>query len=187
MPAARRGTARSPNRVWHIDLTTVATAAGAWTSWWPFTLPMCWPCWWLAVVLDHYSRRVVGIAVFKTKSSAQQVTAFLTRIVAHCGQTPRHLISDQGRQFGNRHMRRWCKRRGIRQRFGAVGKPGSISVIERFIRTMRHECLCKLPVIPLQRDALLRELRCFQAAVARVADATKTVKEKLVGGNELSD
>jgi len=163
MPAARRVTARSPNHVWHIDLTTVPTAAGAWTSWLPFALPMCWPfCWWLAVVVDHYSRRVMGIAVFKTQPSAEQVTAFLRRVVAHCGQTPKHLISDQGTQFVSRRMRRWCKRRGIRQRFGAVGKPGSIAVIERFIRTLKDECLRRLPMIPLQRNSLLRELRCFQ-------------------------
>ena len=30
----------------------------------PFALPQCWPfSWWLAVVMDHYSRRVMGFAV----------------------------------------------------------------------------------------------------------------------------
>src|SRR2546426_1764035 len=31
-------TARHPNHLWHVDLTTVPTALGFWTSWLPFTL-----------------------------------------------------------------------------------------------------------------------------------------------------
>src|SRR5438105_13138749 len=50
VPAARRVTAKYANHVWHVDLTVVPTAAGLWSSWWPFALPQCWPfCWWLAV------------------------------------------------------------------------------------------------------------------------------------------
>jgi hypothetical protein len=51
-------TARYPNHLWHIDLTTVPTTAGFWTSWLPWALPPRWPfCWWLAVVLDHAAKR----------------------------------------------------------------------------------------------------------------------------------
>ena len=65
MACARRVTAKYPNHLWHADLTTVPTSGGFWTSWLPFALPPCWPfCWWLAVVLDHYSRRVLGFAFF---------------------------------------------------------------------------------------------------------------------------
>jgi hypothetical protein len=30
----------------------------------------------------------------------------------------------------------WCRERGIRPRFGAVGRQGSIAVVERMIRTV---------------------------------------------------
>jgi len=51
--------AKSPNEVWHADLTTVPTLLGMWCTWLPFALPQCWPfCYWIAVVMDHYSRRV---------------------------------------------------------------------------------------------------------------------------------
>src|SRR6185295_12254780 len=43
MPAARRLTAKHPNHVWHVDLTTVPIAAGFWASWLPLALPQCWP------------------------------------------------------------------------------------------------------------------------------------------------
>lgn len=164
MPEVRRVTARAPNHVWHIDLTTVQTSAGHWASWLPFALPMSWPfCWWLALIVDHYSRRVMGIAVFNSQPSAKQITSFLRNAINRCGQAPRHLISDQGSQFVSSHTRRWCKRRGIRQRFGAVGKQGSIAAVERFIRTLKDGCIRLLPVVPLWRRVLLQELHSFQS------------------------
>ncbi len=58
-------TAKRPNHVWHLDLTTVATSSCLWTAWAPFAFPQCWPfCWWVVVVVDRYSRRVMGAAVF---------------------------------------------------------------------------------------------------------------------------
>jgi transposase InsO family protein len=51
-------TSKHPNHLWQIDLTVVPILGGLWTSWLPFSLPQCWPfCWWVAVVLDHFSRR----------------------------------------------------------------------------------------------------------------------------------
>src|SRR5437867_4727008 len=87
---ARRVTAKYPNHVWHVDLTTVPTSAGFWTSWLPFALPQCWPfCWWLAIVLDHYSRRVLGFAVFKRQPTSEQVRHFLGQVIARVGAAPK--------------------------------------------------------------------------------------------------
>ena len=150
--AGGRGvSAKYPNHLWHIDLTTVPTAAGFWTSWLPWALPPCWPfCWWLAVVLDHYSRRALGYAVFMHQPSAKQVCRFLGQIRARVGRTPRHLVSDQGKQFRSRSLKHWCRRHAVRQRFGAIGKRGSIAVVERFIRTLK-ESVRSLTAIPLRR------------------------------------
>ncbi len=64
--AERIVTARYANHVWHVDLTTVPTG-GFWTSWLPFALPQCWPfCYWIAVVIDHFSRRVLGVTAFES-------------------------------------------------------------------------------------------------------------------------
>ena len=60
----RHVTAERPNHVWNVDLTTVPISGGFWVPWSPLTLPQYWPfCWWMAIVLDHYSRRVMGFAV----------------------------------------------------------------------------------------------------------------------------
>ena len=46
------------------------------------------------------------------------------------------------------------------QRFGAVGKYGSIAVIERLMRTIKTECTRQL-MVPYQRPQLRRELSLF--------------------------
>ena len=131
-------TAKYANHVWHVDLTTVPTGAGYWCSWLPFALPQCWPfCYWVAIVIDHFSRRAMGVASFKSQPSSEAVRAFLGRAMHSANAKPRHLISDKGGQFWNDGFKRWCKRKGVKPRFGAVGKHGSICVVERFILTMK--------------------------------------------------
>ena len=160
-PFSRIVTAKGPNHVWHCDLTAVPTSFGFWTSWFPFASPQRWPfCWWVAVAVDHYSRRLMGFAVFESVPSSRDVRSFLGRAARAAGTAPKHLISDHGRQFTDEGFGRWCTRRGIRQRFGAVGKYGSIAVVERFIRTLKSECTRRL-LIPYQRDAFRRELVLF--------------------------
>jgi putative transposase len=153
-------TANRPNHVWHVDLTIIPTQAGFWCSWLPCALPQCWPfCWWIVALLDHYSRRVMGCAVFRQAPTAMALRRFLGRALRAAETTPRYLISDKGCQFWpTAGYQRWCRRQGIRPRFGAVGQRGSIAVIERLIRTMKHELLRGMP-IPLRHVTLDQELR----------------------------
>ena len=124
-------TSKYPNHVWNVDLTTVPVGAGFWCSWIPLALPRRWPfCGWVAVAIDHYSRRAMGTALFKKEPSSIQVRAFLGRTIADGGAKPKHLISDKGPQFWPCHgFKDWCDRRGIKPRFGAVGKHGSIALV----------------------------------------------------------
>ena len=41
--AGRVVTAKRPDHVWHVDLTTVPIGRGFWATWVPFALPQCWP------------------------------------------------------------------------------------------------------------------------------------------------
>jgi transposase InsO family protein len=59
---------------------------------------------------------------------------------ARDGGPPKYTVSDQGSQFQSEY-RRWCARHGVKPRFGAVGRYGSIAVIERFVRTLKSEGL----------------------------------------------
>jgi putative transposase len=154
-------TAKCPGDVWHVDLTTVPTGTGFWVPWVPFALPQSWPfCWWVAVVIDHFSRAVVGFAVFRDRPTSGDIQRFLDRAIRNAGCAPRYIISDKGRQFWCDSFERWCRRKAIGPRFGAVGKQGSIAVVERFIRSMKTECTRHV-LIPLQRSAMRCEIGAY--------------------------
>jgi putative transposase len=160
----RAVTAKSPNHVWHLDLTMVPTIGGFWIPWLPFALPQRWPfCWWVAVVVDHFSRRAIGSAYFKKEPTARDMTTFLGGVRRRIKRWPAHLITDHGVQFTAGAFGVWCRRRGIQQRFGAIGKYGSLAVIERFIKSMKNECTRLLPVVPLAGAAFGRELDRYVA------------------------
>ena len=120
-------------------------------------------CWWAAVVIDHFSRRVYGFALFTKMPTSADVCAFLDRVTKRTGKKPKHIITDKGRQFFCETFKAWCRTCGIRPRFGAVGKHGSIAVLERFFRSMKTECTRRI-LVPFgtRRDAirtgLLRDL-----------------------------
>ena len=160
----RAVTAKRPNHVWHLDLTTVPTIGGFWISWWPFALPQRWPfCWWVAVVVDHLSRRAMGVAYFKQEPTARDMTRWLRQVCRAVGSWPGHIITDHGPQFTTGAFDAWCRRHGIQQRFGAIGKYGSLAVIERYIRSLKNECTRLLPIVPLARAAFGRELDAYVA------------------------
>ena len=59
----------------------------------------------------------------------------------------KYLIVDKGGEFHCDHFKKtWCKKLEIKPRFGAVGKHGSIAVVERFHRTFKE--LVGLTTIP---------------------------------------
>jgi len=153
--------AKYPGHTWHVDLTTVPTRAGFWAPWFPHSLPQRWPfCWWVAVAVDQVSRVLVGFAVFSKPPSSDQVRRFLGRAIRSNRCTPRYIVCDKGRQFWCRGFKRWCKRRGIRPRYGRIGEPASIALVERFIRSMKQECT-RWILVPLSLEAMRRELRLY--------------------------
>ncbi len=157
----RRVVARYPGHTWHLDLTAVPIRSGLWVPWLPLSLPQRWPfCWWVAVLIDHFSRRVMGVRAFPQQPSSAAIRAFLDRVVPKAGTAPKCIITDQGRQFIAVGFRRWCRRHGIGQRFGAVGRYGSIAVIERFIRTMKVEGTRRI-LVSLRLAAFQGEITIF--------------------------
>jgi len=96
------------------------------------------------------------IAERRSEPSAKDIRCLIGTAIRRHG-TPRYLVSDRGRQFTARLLGRWLRSRGIRQRFGAIGKTGSIAIIERFWRTIKD--LLGLPFAPpFLRSELERRL-----------------------------
>jgi transposase InsO family protein len=109
-------------------------------------------------VVDHYSRRCMGFAVFKYRPSSEEVTTAMTRTMFAERIRPKHLIVDQGPEFDCHHFKNiWCKVLNILPRFGAVGKHGSIAVVERFHRTIKE--ILRQITIPEDQPQFERELR----------------------------
>ena len=139
---------------------------GFWVPWSPRALPPIWPfCWWVAAVVDHYSRRVLAWRVFWRQPTAEQVVGMLDWARVVSGGAPRYMVTDQGSQFRDEY-RGWCDAHGVTPRYGAVGRYGSIAVIERFWGTMKREGLRRI-VLPLRYEAMCREVQLFVGVVQR--------------------
>ncbi len=139
-------------------------AAGFWVSWWPFAIPQMWPfAYWVVVVVDHFSRKSVGHGVFRKQPTSEEVCGVLDNAIAQSGK-PKYIISDKGGQFwarlGKTFYETWCEERGIKPRFGAIGKHGSIAVVERFIRSLKHEFLLRR-TMPLALDDIARDVGAY--------------------------
>ena len=150
-----------PGHTFHADLTAVPISGGFWTNWIPNAIWQRWPvCWWVLNVIDHFSRRSMGFAVFKCRPTSEEVTAALDRIMAAEKVSPKHLIVDQGPEFKCEHFEDvWCKAKNILPRFGAVNRHGSIAVVERFHRTMKE--ILRLIVVPEDQSQFEREMQCI--------------------------
>lgn len=157
----RRVTARYPHHVWNVDITLLPRT-GWWVPWAPHALAQRAPfCAWLVVVLDHFSRSVVGYELFEKEPTANQVCDVLDRTGHAAKATPKYIISDLGPQFGEDY-RAWCDQHGVRPRFGAVGEHGSIAVIERFFRSLKTEMVQKLPWVPMSNKKLADEVAAYR-------------------------
>jgi transposase InsO family protein len=142
-PQERSLRARSENHLWMVDVTEIPS----WFRIFSFKL---------ALVLDVFSRFPLSWKIFWFEPSTGDIRALLGRAIRRYGK-PRYLVSDKGPQFTALHLRSWLQAQGIHQRFGAIGKTGSIAVIERFWRTIKN--LLGLPFAPpLLRSELQRRL-----------------------------
>jgi transposase InsO family protein len=154
--------AKESNHVWQIDLTVVPTAAGLWTPWFPFALQKTWPfCWWVGCVVDHYSRTVVGFAVFSKQPTSIDIRRLLGRLKGTIGTLPKYIVSDKGRQFDCDDFRAWSRRRKVSPRYASTDSLRATAVIERFIRSLKDEWLrcIRVPYLP---DAMQRELSLYK-------------------------
>jgi transposase InsO family protein len=102
----------------------------------------------------------MGITAFKAPPTPEAVQSFLDQSIEKAGTPPKYLIRDKAKQFWCPEFMGWCDCKGITPRFGAVGEKGSIAVIERFIRSLKSECL-RVILVPLCEEAILCELSLF--------------------------
>ena len=120
----RRTRATAPNQIWVGDLTYLAVA-GRW--------------WYLATVLDQYSRRVLAWRLGAIRDSR------LTRAVVDAALRRRRLAaglifhSDRGSEYLGTTFRQRLVARGVRQSMTRGGAPGENAHIESFFHSFKAD------------------------------------------------
>jgi putative transposase len=121
----RQFRATGPNHLWVADMTYIPTAG---------------PPLYLAVVLDVWSRRVVGWAM-ATSLHTELVLAALNMAIAQ--RRPHQVIhhSDQGCQYTAVGFGLRCREAGVRPSMGSVGDCYDNALCESFFATLECELL----------------------------------------------
>lgn len=116
----------APNQIWVADLTYVPTAAG-----WLYA----------AVIMDLYSRRIVGWATATSLATAT-VLAALSMALRH-RQPPRGLLyhSDRGTQYASAEHRQVLAAAGLEASMSRSGNPYDNAAMESFMATYKRECV----------------------------------------------
>jgi len=120
-----------PNHVWSLDRTTVLR----WGLW-PIHI---------LVAIDHFSRKVVAAIPLEGPNAGWVCDA-----IEHAFRTfgpPKYMISDHEGVFIGAAFKELLNKWHVKQRLGAVGKHGSISVTERVIKSLKYEWLFRVPLI----------------------------------------
>ncbi|HVT43622.1 MAG TPA: DDE-type integrase/transposase/recombinase [Thermoanaerobaculia bacterium] len=124
LPAKRAVRAREPNHVWMTDITSIPSL---------FRLRIFK----LVVVLDVHSRFPLAFRVFSKEPASEEIAALVGTAARRFGK-PQHFITDRGPQFTGQPFVDNLHDLGITHRFGAIGRSGSIAIIERLWRTLKE-------------------------------------------------
>ena len=121
----RQFVAAAPNRLWVADMTYVPTWAG-------FIF--------LAIVLDVWSRRIVGWAIGETMT-ADLVLAALNMAITQ--RRPASVVhhSDQGSQYTSVAFGQRCAKMGVRPSMGSVGDAYDNAMAESFFASLECELI----------------------------------------------
>jgi putative transposase len=117
------------NEVWAGDITYLKTAEG-----WMY----------LAIVMDLYSRRIVGWHIDKRMTTDLICKAMIKAV--NLRQPPKGVVfhSDRGSQYTSKRFRRLLEVYGARSSMGDVGACWDNAVVERFFGSLKHDWIFKV-------------------------------------------
>ena len=118
-----------PDQLWVSDITFVAIAAG-------FV--------YLAVILDAWSRRVVGYALGRTMEARLTVAALEAAVAARHPPAGCVHHSDRGVQYASEMYRRRLAEHGFRGSMGRRGNPYDNAKAESFMKTLKVEAVYRM-------------------------------------------
>ena len=118
-----------PNQVWAGDVTYLKTGEG-----WMY----------LAIVMDLFSRRIVGWHISKRMTTDLVCKAMI--MAYNLRQPPKGLVfhSDRGSQYTSKRYRKLLDKYGMRASMGDVGACWDNAVVERFFGSLKHDWIFKI-------------------------------------------
>lgn len=132
-----------PNKVWVTDITYVRT----WEGWL-----------YLAVVMDLFSRKIIGWAVASTLHRELVLDSVIKAVRARrTKQTVIH--SDQGSQYGSDDWRRFCLRNRLEPSMSRRGNCWDNAVAESFFASLKKERIKKR--IYVNRASAIEDVRDY--------------------------
>lgn len=117
-----------PNEAWVTDITYIRTYEG-----WLY----------LAVVLDLFSRKIIGWAMSHRMTSSLALDALHMAIRRQCPKESVVLHSDQGSQYSSYAWQSMIKRFNIIPSMSRRGNCYDNAVVESFFKTLKRECVRK--------------------------------------------
>ena len=117
------------NEVWSGDITYLRTNEG-----WMY----------LAIVMDLYSRRIVGWHIDKCMTKDLVSKALIKAVNLRQPKPGQVFHSDRGSQYTSRFYRKLLSTYGIRASMGSVGACWDNAVVERFFGSLKHDWILKV-------------------------------------------
>ncbi len=134
---------KQPNRVWHLDLTSVR---------------FLWLHLRIAAIVDGFSRRLIALKVYRTAPTTDQMIRLFTHSIKGEGK-PRFLITDHGCQFQKVFEDR-LSHLGVKLVQGRVGSWQINTKVERIFRTLKLWQRLSLMVLPTR--SIQRQLNLYR-------------------------
>lgn len=133
----REFTVAQPDQVWVTDITYIRTYEG-----WLY----------LTVVIDLYSRIVVGWSMNATMATELVLDALTMAVWRRRPKTPVMIHSDQGSQYGSHDFNRWCKDNQLVPSMSRRGNCWDNAVAESFFSNLKKERI-KRHIYATRQDA----------------------------------
>ena len=144
----RNFTATAPDRLWTGDITYIWTAEG-----WLY----------LAVILDVFSRRIVGWSMKRRMTDDLVITA-LNNAVIRRGPSPGIVFhSDRGSQYCSKRFQSLIQRIGGIQSMSGTGSCYDNAITESFFGTLKRELVhhCSFESRSEAQSQIFRYIECF--------------------------
>ena len=168
----RNFSADAPDRLWVADITYIPT----WTGFL-----------YLAVVLDAYSRRIVGWSMATTLATQLVLDALDMALLTRRPQGVIH-HSDQGSQYTSIEFGQRCRDAGVRPSMGSVGDAYDNAMCESFFATSSansshgagsgHRPRREAPCSASSRGSTIRAVAIPQSAISRRSTSSGGIRQR---------